>query len=160
MLQGLSDDARKRVWPFLLRVFPWTSTSQERSYMRVAMKVQYAGLRSRWMDDEDVKQSERFYEEAHRIEIDCLRTDRTHPMFESSDLDPSEPGAAHSSSNPNIKAMQEILLTWVFGGDAIAPTISSERYSKAVVAIGRIDSDDGRRNLGSSWFVISFSRTW
>ena len=97
--------------------------------MRVAMKVQYAGLRSRWKDDAAILESERFYEESHRIEIDCLRTDRTHPMFESADLDPSEPGAAHSSSNANIKSMQEILTTWVFGGDAVAPTISSSAPS-------------------------------
>ena len=95
------------------------------------MKIQYAGLRARWKDDSEVLQSERFYEESHRIEIDCLRTDRTHPMFESAVLDPSEPDAAHSSSNANIKSMQEILLTWVFGGDAVAPTVSSSTPSSA-----------------------------
>lgn len=127
--RGLTDEARKRVWPFLLKVFPWTSNTKERGYMRSAMTVQYAAHKRRWQENPDVLDSERFAEEQHRVEIDCLRTDRTHPMFESPDLDPSEPftvdnenASSHSSSNANVLAMQEILLTWVFGTEMPSPT--------------------------------------
>ena len=53
-----------------------------------------------------------------RAEIDCRRTDRTHPMFMSSVLDPSEPiDSAHPSSNIHVKKCADILTTYVFAAE-------------------------------------------
>lgn len=37
--QGLADnDVRKEVWPFLLAVYPWTSTGEERARIAEAKR--------------------------------------------------------------------------------------------------------------------------
>jgi hypothetical protein len=33
--QGLAEDVRKDVWPFLLRVYPWQSGTEERKKVKV-----------------------------------------------------------------------------------------------------------------------------
>ncbi|KAL8277274.1 hypothetical protein RQP46_010343 [Phenoliferia psychrophenolica] len=114
--RGLADDVRKDVWPFLLKVFPWTSSTKDRRALKGEKSVEYARLKSLWLGNEELQSTALYTEEKHRVEIDCLRTDRTHPMFECSKaMDPSEWGeSAHPPSNDHVKKMQEILLTWVF----------------------------------------------
>lgn len=34
VLQGVAHDVRKEVWPFLLKVYPWTSSTEERRALR------------------------------------------------------------------------------------------------------------------------------
>ncbi|GAA5988859.1 hypothetical protein JCM10908_006201 [Rhodotorula pacifica] len=112
--RGLADnDVRKQVWPFLLKLYPWTSTRQERSAIAEAKSSEYEKAKRGWMDDEDLHKSERYLEEDHRVEIDCRRTDRTHPLF-LSDVPPDEQGA-HPPSNAHVMAMHDVLMTWVFG---------------------------------------------
>ncbi|SCZ87307.1 BZ3500_MvSof-1268-A1-R1_Chr2-2g04773 [Microbotryum saponariae] len=138
--RGLAEDARKDVWPFLLKVFSWTSTTEERKRSKQEKMEQYDRQRSNWADDTELKKSERWAEENHRVggcsifheipkstplwvlthlslaEIDCRRTDRTHPLFMSDEMDPSavDPESPHPPSNEHVRRMQEILLTYVF----------------------------------------------
>lgn len=77
------------------------------------LSVNYDRLKAAWVNDAALQQTDRWAEESHRVEIDCRRTDRTHPMFVATeaDFDPSDP---HPPSNAHVKATQEILLTYVF----------------------------------------------
>lgn len=141
--QGLADDeVRKQVWPFLLKVYPWTSTKAERSKIVEAKSSEYEAAKRRWMDNEALQKTERFLEEDHRVgaclcpagtesslliprqraEIDCRRTDRTHPLFASdlpAGVDPS--AGAHPPSNAHVRATHDVLMTWVFAADPPTP---------------------------------------
>lgn len=137
--RGLSptDGVRKEAWPFLLKVYEWDSTSDERKEEYAKRKRKYEDLRSHWFGKRDVTSSEEFVEEHHRIQIDCLRTDRTQPMFaahadqpigsrqelldmqqahmEASTIDPTLRGGdagGHPPSNYHVQKLIEILLTY------------------------------------------------
>lgn len=53
----------------------------------------------------------------HASEIDCLRTDRTHPMFAHDDED-INPDSPHPPSNAHVIAMTEILMSYVFAAES------------------------------------------
>ncbi|KAK4047305.1 GTPase activating protein [Microbotryomycetes sp. JL201] len=115
--RGLASEVRKEVWPFLLNVYPWDSDTQQRRKIRQEKTQIYDKLKAKWSNDVELHKTDRFIEEAHRIEIDCRRTDRTHTMFAANDegIDPKE--SPHPPSNAHIKQTQEILLTYVFASD-------------------------------------------
>lgn len=82
----------------------------------------YEALKAAWRDDAVVYESEKFIEENHRIEIDCRRTDRTHPLFAADDGPEQEEeisagpsrvrNGGQAPSNPHVRQMQQILLTY------------------------------------------------
>lgn len=94
----------------------------------------YEQLKAKWANDSELQKTDRYIEEAHRVgvsvrsplvltsltsrplhtEIDCRRTDRTHPMFASDDEDFNQTDSPHPPSNAHVKSTQEILLTYVF----------------------------------------------
>ncbi|KAM0790942.1 hypothetical protein ACM66B_004247 [Microbotryomycetes sp. NB124-2] len=115
--RGLASDVRKEVWPFLLNMYPWDSDTRQRKDIRLERTKVYDNLKAKWSNDVELHKTDRFIEEAHRIEIDCRRTDRTHSMFAANDegIDPKE--SPHPPSNAHVKQTQEILLTYVFASD-------------------------------------------
>lgn len=68
-------------------------------------------------------------------EIDCRRTDRTHPLF-LSDVPPEEQGA-HPPSNAHVMAMHDVLMTWVFAPAATsaAPSPSPAQSAPSAEAL-------------------------
>lgn len=136
--RGLVEGARRKAWPFLLDVYPWDSTAKEREELYNSKKKEYEELKSKWFGRKDVTATEQFVEEHHRIRIDCLRTDRTQPMFSSdasapisgdrnlaelhnaqmaaSMIDPTTRGGADSGGHPpgnyHTHKLMEILLTY------------------------------------------------
>ncbi|BGP50736.1 GTPase activating protein [Rhodotorula kratochvilovae] len=116
--RGLAgDEVRKEVWPFLLRVYPWTSSRADRSKIAEGKSNEYERAKRRWMEDEELQKTERFAEEDHRVEIDCRRTDRTHPLFSSDGVE--QPGA-HPPTNAHVRACHDVLMSWVFASSAEA----------------------------------------
>ena len=79
--RGLVEGARREAWPFLLEVYPWDSTAEERTAIYNSKKEEYEALKGRWFGRKDVTSTEQFVEEHHRVQIDCLRTDRNQAMF-------------------------------------------------------------------------------
>ena len=65
--RGLSMDARKSAWPFLLGIFPWTSTAAERESIRQNKEAEYERLKATWWGQPDITSTEAFVEECHRI---------------------------------------------------------------------------------------------
>lgn len=135
--RGLVEGARRQAWPFLLNVYPWDSTSADRTEIYQQRQRSYKKLKAQWYGKEEVTSTEQFVDEHHRIHIDCLRTDRTQPMF-AADSSAAVPSSAppeslqtgsmaasainaslrgadsggHSQSNYHISKMVEILLTY------------------------------------------------
>lgn len=100
----------------------------------------YESLKAKWANDEELQKTDRYAEESHRVgeldpaavlsfdsaltvllpppEIDCRRTDRTHPMFASDDEDFNQADSPHPPSNAHVLVTQEILLSYVFATDS------------------------------------------
>jgi hypothetical protein len=138
--RGLVEGARRKAWPFLLNVYPWDSTAKERDVIYTTRKEEYETLKSKWFGKKEVTNTDSFIEEHHRIRIDCLRTDRTQPMFSSdasapisgdrnlnemhqatmaaSMIDQNTRGGAESGGHPpgnyHTHKLMEILLTYNF----------------------------------------------
>ncbi|GAA6050424.1 hypothetical protein JCM3770_004031 [Rhodotorula araucariae] len=144
--RGLAgDEVRKEVWPFLLRVYPWTSSRAERSKIAEAKSNEYERAKRRWMEDEELQKTERFAEEDHRVEIDCRRTDRTHPLFA---LDEVEQPGAHPPTNGHVRACHDVLMSWVFADVTPAPEEGERNYVQ------------GMSDLFSPLYVVLDGEQW
>ncbi|KAH9035387.1 RabGAP/TBC [Lactarius pseudohatsudake] len=133
--RGISDkgQARKKLWPYLLGVYAWDVTEDERRRLWEAKMKQYHEIKDEWFGKPEVFDRQDVIEERHRIDVDCRRTDRTQPLFannQSSDIPldpekeehqrystisptPNEVGA-QSPSNEHIDRLGSILLTYNF----------------------------------------------
>ncbi|KAF8350759.1 GTPase-activating protein gyp7 [Amanita rubescens] len=132
--RGVSSNGklRSQVWPFLLGVFDWETTADEREQIWSEKKKEYQRLKSEWCGVPEVFDRPDVIEERHRIDVDCRRTDRNHPLFTIPDPstdanvdkeavkrfttispDLSDIGA-QSPSNEHIDRLATILLTYNF----------------------------------------------
>ncbi|KAI0341550.1 RabGAP/TBC [Trametopsis cervina] len=131
--RGISPhgELRKKIWPFLLSVYPWDVTQAQRMEAWQAKRKQYRDLKDEWWGVPEVFERQDVLEERHRIDVDCRRTDRTQPLFASTTptLDVTEdekgmhmrystisPGlsdiGAQAPSNEHIERLGAILLTY------------------------------------------------
>jgi len=117
--RGLTYEVRSTAWPYLLGVLPWKATSAEREASWNEKREIYQKFKQEWDGREDVLTREDVQEEMHRIDVDCRRTDRTHPMF-AVDLDHDSKteflhqAGAQAPSNAHVDRMGSILLTYNF----------------------------------------------
>jgi len=109
---GLENDIRMDAWKYLLNIFPWDSTEENRKEINLTRQQSYDSLKQQWkailangptspvemQEEEEVPQQvtnagdERFETDIYkrimdrkfRIEKDVLRTDRTIPMYSNS----------------------------------------------------------------------------
>ncbi|MCP9266243.1 hypothetical protein DINM_021757 [Dirofilaria immitis] len=102
---------RKEAWPFLLRVYPWTSTHEQREIIRNDIFIEMKNaLKTSWISIENA------------IIKDVIRTDRCRPYFA-------------GDNNPNIDIMKNILLNYAAAypeisyvqgmSDLLAPLLST-----------------------------------
>lgn len=155
--QGLAgDEVRKAVWPFLLRVYPWTSSRAERAEIAETRSREYDRAKRRWIEDEALQKTERFAEEDHRVEIDCRRTDRTHPLFSSDGLE--QPGA-HPPTNGHVRACHDVLMTWVFADEHASPAASSSTPDEEAKPPLR-NYVQGMSDLFSPLYVVVEGEQW
>ncbi|KAA1085506.1 GTPase activating protein [Puccinia graminis f. sp. tritici] len=117
--RGVAPAARKLVWLFLLGVHDWESTSQERESSQTRMIEEYQKLKASWeTGNEELRSTASFQEEAHRIEIDCRRTDRGQSYFSTSANPPTldslapEEDSNMPSTNHHVETVGKILMTY------------------------------------------------
>ncbi|KAJ9479125.1 GTPase-activating protein GYP7 [Pseudozyma hubeiensis] len=112
-VNGLTNQARKLAWPFLLDAIPFDSTSESRAAIWEQREVEYHTYKARWQTDDQLLASEEFREQQHRVRVDCLRTDRTQPLFERDASFAADPTAdPMQDPNPHTARLGEILLTY------------------------------------------------
>ncbi|KAI5305294.1 hypothetical protein KEM56_004796 [Ascosphaera pollenicola] len=113
------DGVRKEAWLFLLGVFPWDSTTDERKAIDSSLRDEYVRLKGAWWDkllEEGATKEELewFKDERHRIEKDVHRTDRTIPLFAGEDIPHPDPDSAFADQGTNVhlEQMKDMLLTY------------------------------------------------
>ena len=133
---GLEDSVRGIAWLFLLGVYPWDSSKEERELLHSSYVTEYNRLKSLWIEDDDKRAEEFWKDQKHRIEKDINRTDRSLALFKNKknvtvtsvgsnvspttrESSPETPDEEENDEfdisnirNPHLFAMREILLTY------------------------------------------------
>ncbi|CAK9442334.1 uncharacterized protein LODBEIA_P60770 [Lodderomyces beijingensis] len=96
---GLAPDVRPEAWLFLLGVYPWDSSAEEREVLKQSYTTRYEELKLKWLEDEDKRSTEFWKDQKFRIEKDVNRTDRNLEMFKNPSKKPQVTAASTSSSS-------------------------------------------------------------
>lgn len=110
---GLHSDIRIEAWKFLLGIYSWHSTFDEREAIRRSQKESYYAIKATWFDDTEIRDTPEFQEEKHRIDKDVHRTDRSQEAFVGEDLPNPDPNMC-VGTNANLEIMKDILVTYNF----------------------------------------------
>lgn len=78
---GVEEDIRAEVWLFLLEVYPWDSSKEDREVIIQSLETQYFELKAKWVGDETKRSDDFWKDQKHRIEKDINRTDRNLDIF-------------------------------------------------------------------------------
>ncbi|KAE8446615.1 hypothetical protein EG329_011808 [Mollisiaceae sp. DMI_Dod_QoI] len=113
------DGVRKEAWLFLLGVYDWESSAEDRKVEIASERDEYVRLKGAWWDrlidlGGEGEEGEWWREQKGRIEKDVHRTDRTIPLFAGEDAphpDPSSP-FADVGTNVHLEQMKDMLLTY------------------------------------------------
>ncbi|VDO32885.1 unnamed protein product [Onchocerca flexuosa] len=117
---------RREVWPFLLRVYPWTSTLEQREIIRNDIFIEYQKIKKRRYNFAFQQMKNAFKTSWINVENaiikDVIRTDRCRPYFA-------------GNNNTNTDAMKNILLNYATAypeisyvqgmSDLLAPLLST-----------------------------------
>uniref|UniRef100_A0A914WIR9 Rab-GAP TBC domain-containing protein n=1 Tax=Plectus sambesii TaxID=2011161 RepID=A0A914WIR9_9BILA len=90
---------RREAWPFMLRVYPWNSTREQRDTIRNDLFLEYQSIRKRRMKDCLRAGGPTWQSVENTVTKDVVRTDRKNPFYEGDD-------------NPNMDIMKNILMNY------------------------------------------------
>jgi hypothetical protein len=110
---GLDNEVRAEAWKFLLGIYPWYSTFEERDAIQQSQTEAYYRIKAVWFNDIIVQESNEFQDEKHRIDKDVHRTDRNHEAFANEDMPNPDPQMV-VGTNSNMEIMKDILVTYNF----------------------------------------------
>lgn len=113
------DGVRKEAWLFLLGVYDWYSTADERKAQIASLRDAYYKLKHAWWERLDGhggqgETGEWWREQRGRIEKDVHRTDRHVPIFLGEDTPHPDPDSpfADVGTNVHLEQLKEMLLTY------------------------------------------------
>ncbi|KAI9763166.1 MAG: GTPase activating protein [Geoglossum simile] len=114
-----NDGVRKEAWMFLLGVYEWESTANERKASMASRRDEYVRLKGAWWDKladggGEGEQGEWWREQKNRIEKDVHRTDRHIALFAGEDIPHPDPDSpfAEVGTNVHLEQMKDMLLTY------------------------------------------------
>ncbi|PIO73031.1 hypothetical protein TELCIR_05010 [Teladorsagia circumcincta] len=89
---SMEPGLRKEIWPFLLRIYPWQSTLEQRETIRNDLFLEYQNLRKK-TQKKSSSSKQHWSTIENTILKDVVRTDRKNPYYSGED-------------NPNIETMK------------------------------------------------------
>ncbi|KAJ6134105.1 hypothetical protein N7523_000427 [Penicillium sp. IBT 18751x] len=132
-----NDGVRKEAWLFLLGVYPWDSSHEERQAIMNSKRDEYIRLKAGWWErmvegNSTTEEYDHWKEQRNRIgqdyctyldallaanippEKDVHRTDRTIPLFAGEDIPHPDPDSpfADVGTNVHLEQMKDMLLTY------------------------------------------------
>ncbi|MCJ1321035.1 GTPase activating protein [Xylographa vitiligo] len=114
-----TDGVRKQAWLFLLGVYEWDSTADERKAVINSKRDEFVRYKGAWWErmvdgSGSVEENEWWKEQKGRIEKDVHRTDRHIPLFEGEDIPhpDSDSPFADVGTNVHLEQMKDMLLTY------------------------------------------------
>ncbi|KAF1917974.1 GTPase-activating protein-like protein gyp7 [Ampelomyces quisqualis] len=113
------DGVRKEAWLFMLGVYEWESSEEERRANINSRRDEYIRLKGAWWErmaegNQTEEQEEWWKEQKNRIEKDVHRTDRNIPIFTGEDIPHPDPDSpfADTGTNVHLEQMKDMLLTY------------------------------------------------
>ncbi|KAI0016981.1 GTPase-activating protein GYP7 [Xylariomycetidae sp. FL0641] len=113
------DGVRKEAWLFLLGVYDWHSSAEERKGQLASYRDAYVKLKASWWErlvdlGGEGEEGDWWREQKARIEKDVHRTDRTVPIFAGEDIPHPDPDSpfADVGTNVHMEQMKDMLLTY------------------------------------------------
>ncbi|KAI0600525.1 GTPase-activating protein GYP7 [Biscogniauxia sp. FL1348] len=110
---------RKEAWLYLLGVYDWYSTAEERKAQMASLRDEYVKLKASWWErlvdlGGEGEEGEWWREQRARIEKDVHRTDRTVPIFAGEDIPHPDPDSPFASvgTNVHMEQLKDMLLTY------------------------------------------------
>ncbi|KAI9880168.1 MAG: GTPase activating protein [Pleopsidium flavum] len=114
-----TDGVRKEAWLFLLGVYDWDSTTEERKAVINNKRDEFVRLKGAWWErivggTGSAEETEWWKEQKARIEKDVHRTDRHIPLFAGEDIQHPDPDSpfAEVGTNVHLEQMKDMLLTY------------------------------------------------
>uniref|UniRef100_A0A6P7GUC7 TBC1 domain family member 16 n=1 Tax=Diabrotica virgifera virgifera TaxID=50390 RepID=A0A6P7GUC7_DIAVI len=106
---GMDRNIRKEVWPFLLHVYPYLSTFEERIQIAEIRRHEYEEINRRRLELNENKLHQFRRKIQSVVEKDVVRTDRGNPFFA-------------GENNPNLEIMKNILLNYAIYNSGLGYT--------------------------------------
>lgn len=113
------DGVRKEAWLFLLGVYDWDSSREERLAITNSRRDEYIRLKGAWWERQvdgsmNEEEAEWWKEQKNRIEKDVHRTDRHVDLFKGEDIPHPDPDSpfADQGTNVHLEQMKDMLLTY------------------------------------------------
>uniref|UniRef100_A0AC35U4G2 Rab-GAP TBC domain-containing protein n=1 Tax=Rhabditophanes sp. KR3021 TaxID=114890 RepID=A0AC35U4G2_9BILA len=96
---SMEPTLRREIWPFLLRVYPWTSTLDQRESIRNDLFLEYQKLKKRTLQRANSTTKFFWTNVETMITKDVVRTDRKNDFYA-------------GDNNPNLEVMKNILMNY------------------------------------------------
>ncbi|KRX45647.1 TBC1 domain family member 16 [Trichinella murrelli] len=96
---GIEPSLRREAWTFLLGVYPWNSTREQREHIRNDLFIEYQNIRKQRVKKHISQAHKNWKSIEQSVQKDVIRTDRDKLFY-------------NGDENPNLEIMRNILLNY------------------------------------------------